>query len=190
MHQNAQHPHFFGYGSLVNRATHDHDGGQIITVRGWRRLWARAPGRDVAFLTVRPDPDGQITGLAAPVAAGDWTALDLREAAYTRIPIPTSDILQGPALDDLAIYAVPQADLGPASKDAPVLLSYIDVVFQGYLRETGPKGLAEFIRSTDHWDAPIKNDRAAPIYPRAQTITAAERDLIDASLRDLGAAVF
>ena len=49
-------PSFFGYGSLVNRATHDYPGAQPAQLHGWRRVWVRTDLRDVVFLSVRPDP--------------------------------------------------------------------------------------------------------------------------------------
>ncbi|MDX5384038.1 MAG: gamma-glutamylcyclotransferase, partial [Rhodobacterales bacterium] len=30
---------FFGYGSLVNRATHDYGQARAATLPGWRRAW-------------------------------------------------------------------------------------------------------------------------------------------------------
>jgi hypothetical protein len=66
-------------------------------------------------------------------------------------------------------------------------LSYIDVVVQGYLREFGEEGVARFFATTDGWDAPVADDRADPIYLRHQTLTRAERALVDRWLDDLGA---
>lgn len=48
-----------------------------------------------------------------------------------------------------------------------VLLSYLDVVVQGYFREFGRKGVVHFFEMTEGWHAPVLNDRANPIYPCA-----------------------
>ncbi|MEM9798035.1 MAG: gamma-glutamylcyclotransferase family protein [Pseudomonadota bacterium] len=161
-------PRFFGYGSLVNRRTHAYPGAQPLTVRGWRRAWRHTSLRPVAFLTAVPSA-GEIDGLAAEVPGADWAALDLREAAYLRAVLP-----EGPE-----IYHIPDGLHGPATEAHPILLSYIDVVVQGYLTEFGVAGVARFFETTDGWDAPIRDDRAEPIYPRAQVLAGEERSLVD-----------
>ncbi|MEO1425117.1 MAG: gamma-glutamylcyclotransferase family protein, partial [Pseudomonadota bacterium] len=66
-----QDPYFFGYGSLVNRATHAHDDAHPATLRGWRRMWRHTALRPVAFLTVVPAPGSRIDGLIAAVPGAD-----------------------------------------------------------------------------------------------------------------------
>ena len=75
---------FFGYGSLVNRHTHDYPDAQPVTIRGWRREWRMARSLSRTFLSVVPDADAQIDGLVARVPGNDWAALDLRETGYGR----------------------------------------------------------------------------------------------------------
>lgn len=41
-----------------------------------------------------------------------------------------------------------------------ILLSYLDVVVQEYLRVFGIDGLSHFFDTTDGWDTPVLNDRA------------------------------
>jgi hypothetical protein len=170
---------FFGYGSLVNVATHSYAEARPLTVRGWARAWRHTALRPVAFLTAVPEPGAEIDGLAARVPGRDWRALDLREAAYLRAPLP-----EGPA-----IYHIPEGLHGPATEAHPVLLSYLDTVAQGYLRVFGKPGLARFFATTRGWDAPILDDREAPVYPRAQRLTADEKALVDAMLAEVGARV-
>ncbi|WP_371156785.1 gamma-glutamylcyclotransferase family protein [Jannaschia sp. 2305UL9-9] len=160
---------FFGYGSLVNLGTHTYAGARRITVRGWARTWRHAAGRSHAFLTATPDAGGVIDGIAARVPNGDWSALDLREEAYIR-----TRLAEGPA-----IYHIPEGHHAPASVANPILLSYLDVVVKGYLTEFGEDGVARFFATTSGWDAPILDDRAAPLYPRAQQLTLAETALVD-----------
>ncbi|MFO6465830.1 gamma-glutamylcyclotransferase [Jannaschia sp. KMU-145] len=162
-------PRFFGYGSLVNRLAHAYPDAAPLTVGGWRRAWRHTPLRPVAFLTAVPDPGTRIDGLTAAVPAGDWLALDDREAAYLRASLP-----EGPA-----IYHIPDGLHGPATDTHPILRSYLDVVVQGYLAEFGPAGVAQFFATTDGWDAPIRDDRDAPLYPRAQRVSGEVTALVD-----------
>ena len=168
-------PSFFGYGSLVNRATHDYPAARPAQLIGWRRTWVRTDLRDVVFLSVRPDPGTTIDGLVAQVPNADWHALDLRETGYDRIPADGQvSVETGP----IAVYHVPEARQRRAG-DHAILLSYLDVVVQGFLREFGEAGVEAFFATTDGWDTPVRDDRAAPLYPRAQVLSAQERALTD-----------
>ena len=178
-------PFFFGYGSLVNRRTHAHDEAHAARVRGWRRAWRHTDLRPVAFLTAVPAPGAEIDGLIAGVPGADWRSLDLREAAYDRVA--AADVAH--ALDwrpEVSLYAIPEGRHGAPDRAHPVLLSYVDVVVQGYLNEFGEDGVARFFATTDGWDAPVADDRRDPIYLRHQTLARAERALVDRWLDDLG----
>ncbi len=176
----------FGYGSLVNRATLGATPAHKARITGWRRAWRHTDLRPVAFLTAVPDPDAEIDGLIAGVPDGDWAALDVREAAYLRVPAATVRHA-APVANDIQIYHVPEGLHGPATTLHPVLLSYIDVVVQGYLAEFGEDGVAQFFDTTDGWDAPILDDRQAPRYPRHQVLSAEETALVDTHLDRVGA---
>ena len=91
---------------------------------------------------------------------------------------------------EIHIYHAPADMHRPASEMRPVLLSYVDVVVQGYLREFGEDGVARFFETTDGWDAPMRNDRANPLYPRHQVLSAEETALVDDWLGRLGIAPF
>ena len=77
----------------------------------------------------------------------------------------------------------------PLGGGKPVLLSYLDCVAQGFNTVYGPDGVRDFFRTTTGWDTPILNDRAAPIYPRAQTLSDAETKLTDDNIKMIGAHV-
>ena len=181
-------PFFFGYGSLVNRATHDYPEAYTARLTGWRRVWRHTVLRPVAFLTAEPAPGVDIDGLIAAVPGNDWVALDLREHAYDRSPV--TEIRHAvPRPVAVQVYAIPEGRHGRPDQTHPVLLSYLDTVVQGYLREFGEAGVAHFFETTAGWEAPILDDRAAPIYPRHQRLSPDERALVQDWLRGVGARV-
>ena len=181
-------PHFFGYGSLVNRATHDYPVAQPARLTGWRRIWRHTATRTVAFLTVVPDDNTEIDGVIAGVPHDDWAALDERERHYDRIALSEDEIAEASTFD-LQIYRAKPARSAPPSVRHPILLSYLDVVVQGYLDTFGTSGVESFFQTTDGWDGPVLNDRPAPRYARHQVTTPQERDLTDMLLRGLSSQV-
>ncbi|MEM6341537.1 MAG: gamma-glutamylcyclotransferase family protein [Pseudomonadota bacterium] len=174
------HPLFFGYGSLVNRATHDYPDARTTRLDGWRRIWVRTEGREIAYLSARPSEGHEIDGLMAAVPNADWAELDLRETGYDRLRLGTNT--------NSWIYSVPEA-LHVASGDHVILLSYLDVVAQGFLREFGEKGVGDFFATTDGWDTPILNDRSDPRYPRHQMLSKTETEMVDDHLSALSARI-
>ena len=171
---------FFGYGSLVNGATHAYPGLQAARLGGWGRGWRRAQGRRVSLLTALPDGGG-IDGALARVPGGDWTALDAREMSYDRHPARARSGTEEVAA---AVYAV----AAPVpSHGAPILLSYLEVVVQGFLDLHGSAGARRFFDETDGWDAPIFDDRAAPLYPRHVPPSDEALAILSDGLRQVGA---
>ena len=180
-------PYFFGYGSLVNLATHNYGDPRPATLRGWRRLWCETSYRKAAFLSIAPAPGAQIQGLMARVKDGDWQALDAREAGYERQEAAhqiTHDLAQQVPCAVYAISLSKTAEEGPSS--APILLSYLDVVLQGFMQIYGELGARGFMDTTDQWDRPVLDDRAAPLYPRHQKLEHKQRQLVDALCKDYG----
>ena len=167
-------PYFFGYGSLVNRDTHSYPRAEPRSLAGWSRTWQGTGLRDVAFLTFVPTPGVTIEGLIAAVPNANWAALDERERAYARHAVEVE--APGP----VAIYAVEPKH--QADGDHPILLSYLDTVIQGYLKEFGDEGVQRFFQTTQGWDRPVLNDRRDPIYPRATVLSQAEQTLVDQEL--------
>ena len=181
---------FFGYGSLVNRRTHSYGGCQPATLTGWRRVWVSSTRRNRSFLSIEPHAGATVQGLVAEVPNADWTALDDREFAYFRSPV-TTRLLGETALSDrpAQLYQARAELIDSAPRKKPILLSYLDVVIQGYLEQFGTEGVAAFLETTAGWDAPVQNDRDAPIYGLHQRLTAAETALVDRCLADLSAQV-
>ncbi len=178
----------FGYGSLVNRATHDFQAVHLAELRGWRRAWRHTTLREVAFLNAVPAPGSTIKGLIVGVANSE-ASLDRREYAYSRTDV--SDNVDHPLERpiEIEVFAIPQGLHEKPSGDHVILLSYIDVVVQGYLREYGEAGVQDFFETTDGWDARIIDDRAAPRYPRHQVLDADQVALTDHWLDALSAVV-
>ncbi|MEM9427313.1 MAG: gamma-glutamylcyclotransferase, partial [Pseudomonadota bacterium] len=71
----------------------------------------------------------------------------------------------------------------------PILLSYIDVVVQGYFRIGGEVAVEAFFHTTDGWDAPVLDDRAAPRYPRHQSLSSEETALANDWLGRMNVAI-
>ena len=183
------HPaYFFGYGSLVNAATHHFEDPHPAQLTGWRRVWRHTTLREVAYLTVVPDAETTIDGVIAAVPAGDWAALDYRERAYARVPVSDRVTHTLPHAPQIAVYSVPQEAHSPATT-GQVYLSYLDVVVQGYLAAFGPDGVERFFRTTDGWDAQFVDDRAAPRYPRHCQLDPREQALVNDLLHDTQARI-
>ena len=176
---------FFGYGSLVNRSTHHFSPTYPARLTGWRRAWRSAEGRPFSFLTAIPDPHAALDGLIAAVLDDDWHALDQREAAYRRLDVTEDTVHDGRGIARVQVYAIDAGKHSAPRPECPVLLSYLDVVVQGYLQVFGEGGAALFFAVTQGWDAPILNDRAQPLYSRAKELTARERAFVDHALSDL-----
>lgn len=176
--------YFFGYGSLVNRATHVYAPAHVARLVGWRRRWVHTDGRGAPFLTGVRDAASVIDGLVAMVPGSDWAALDLREEGYLRHPVAVEGVVRA-----AQVYAVPAETVVVQEAPAPILMSYLDVVVQGYLREFGQAGAEDFFATTDGWEIPVLDDRASPRYPRHQALSGVERDLVDALLREVGGRV-
>ena len=172
----------FGYGSLVNAATHNAPLTPAL-LSGYRRVWHHTDLREIAFLSIEEAPGATIAGACQPVANDDFEALDLRETGYTR-----RDAVVSPSPGETVVYQVPkERRLGGAPH--PLIMSYIDVVVGGFLDVFGSDGVADFFATTDGWDVRILDDRTAPIYPRHLPLRAEVRDLTDAHLARLPAVV-
>ncbi|CUH64295.1 hypothetical protein TG4357_01195 [Thalassovita gelatinovora] len=171
----------------MNRQTHDYGEAHPARVFGWRRTWRHTALRPVAFLTAVPDPVTRIDGLIAAVPNGDWRALDAREHAYDRVDLTDLEDHPLPFTPKVAIYSIPAGKHGAPTMAHPILLSYLDVVVQGYHQEFGTEGVTRFFQTTDGWDAPILDDRTQPLYPRHQTLARSETRLVDRMLDDVGA---
>ena len=142
----------------------------------------------MAFLTVVRDENTEIDGVIASVPGSEWAELDERERHYDRVTLSEDEIFEASTID-LQIYQAKPAKSAPPSVRHPILLSYLDVVVQGYLDVFGTQGVEAFFETTDGWDGPVLNDRPSPRYGRHQVTTQRERDLTDVLLRCLSTQV-
>ncbi|MEM5472468.1 gamma-glutamylcyclotransferase family protein [Hoeflea sp. AS60] len=198
---------YFGYGSLVNRAT-------IATgvvaayparLKGWHRTWRARPDMEAdmgptpgvtlpealtpSLLTAHRAPGAAIDGLLVIDRADNLPVIDAREFRYHRRDISISDLEFTQTADangidpDIRLHVYEaRIEHPPTQGPSPILRSYLDAVMQGFLREFGPDGLHRFVTETDAFHMPIHEDRHAPLYPRAVTLLASESELFDLAL--------
>lgn len=176
------HPRFFGYGSLVNLATHDYPDPTPTTLTGWRRVWRSLNAAPVSLLSVEPCAATKLHGITADVPNADWAALDLREHAYTRQDVSAQ--FASPTV----VYQADPSMTGPTRHDHPILLSYLDVVIAGFTDVLGDTGPAHFFETTHDWGT-VLDDRDQPLYPRVQPLSDKTRNTVDAALKTLAVPV-
>lgn len=171
-------PYFFGFGSLVNTATHAYGETRPAHLPGWQRTWIQTQAHELAFLSVVPCAHSEIDGLMAVVPNADWAALDLRETGYDRLDISETINHALEYNPQVSLYSVRQ-NIDRHGPRKPILLSYFDVVVQGYYHVFGADGVDRFFQTTAAWDHPIIDDRNAPRYPRHQKLSMQETKLAD-----------
>ncbi|WP_310620229.1 gamma-glutamylcyclotransferase family protein [Flexibacterium corallicola] len=184
---------YFGYGSLVNERTLPKETTVIAgTLRGWVREWRGCSRwRDgsvdetsgLCVLTVRREPASLIKGAMVLDVAANLPKLDEREWHYSRIALNHGDFRADSAENipqGSFLYEVTDPYYEWGNDEFPVLLSYVDCVLAGFYRLWGESGLEHFMETTLGWDhVPVLNDRAAPLYPRAQVLSPELQQRID-----------
>ena len=177
---------YFGYGSLVNRATlrTAYVSAQPVRLHGWRRCWRpRHHGLlqegqpSASLLSARQVTDSVIEGLLVYDRAENLAAVDERERGYDRVAVPLDRLqMLGGAMPDCPVY-VYEAQTNGVSHDPhdPILQSYLDAVLQGFLAEFGKEGVRNFLATTDA----LRADRHEPIYPRAVRLSPEEQLFFD-----------
>ena len=193
---------YFGYGSLVNRATRP--GGEVALparLYGWQRVWghrvlsAQQPAdespRSCCSLTVQKltelgSEKGEnvpfIDGVVVNIPISELATLDQREAGYDRHALACTDFdLPGSCkAADIQVYVSNKAHRGSATEQFPILQSYIDCVLAGYCAVFEPSGMQQFVDSTRGWNGAIENDRSNPKYPRSVSLPHDQLALFDA----------
>ena len=182
---------YFGYGSLVNRATLPENFVNAIpaTLNGWRRHWQHRPEkdnipeklRDIALLSVHEDKETSIEGLLIIDRISNLPALEAREKMYDKTLFSGSEFRFKNKcikyLSNIPVYIFVARKPDPALDfgGLKLLRSYLDVVMQGYEREFGRVGVERFLQTTDNFPDCVLEDRELPIYPRHQNLTNDEK---------------
>jgi cation transport protein ChaC len=181
----------FAYGSLLNKNTLSFEASiELVILKGWVRQWRQiVPLKQakICALTISPDSNTSIEGILLKVDKETELSLNKREIGYDKTILNGIDLINQCANvqlnnDDAITYTSSTSTKAWASKEAPILLSYIDVVAKGYYDVFGKQGVIEFFNTTQGWHLPILNDRKKPIYPRATTHDKKFLDFIDQQL--------
>ncbi len=185
---------YFGYGSLVNRATHRTDiiGYSKVTLKGWRREWLARPNNSfgkVVLLSVKRCENSEIDGLVVIDHARNQASLDERESNYDRHIVAESSITEHNstigdintirAKEKTSIYVAIPFPQPEEYEQYRILRSYLDAVMQGYLNKFGQEGVARFVNSTDNFEIGVREDRKDPRYPRSVATTQKEQSLFE-----------
>ncbi|OYT17482.1 MAG: hypothetical protein B7C24_02355 [Bacteroidetes bacterium 4572_77] len=170
----------FGYGSLVNKSTWNFQTQmKQVELKGWTREWrqiVKLQGKEICALSIAPQPTSSIQGILLMSNKSIHDTLNNREIGYQTLslnpetifpPSCSNPIKISKETSDIITFAASESSKEWARKDAPILLSYIDVVVKGYFDLFGRKGVFDFFKSTKGWDLPILNDRKDPLYPRS-----------------------
>lgn len=185
---------YFGYGSLVNPATHRTPSLYFANARlhGWQRRWTARPDVNpapIALLTSSPDAanGAWLSGLLVFDHVDSLPALDAREAGYDRriVEQKAIDVVGVNVPHGCPIYAYEGRAPQRPDLEHVILQSYLDAVLQGYAQRYDADAVRTFIDTTGSFNMPILRDRAAPQYPRSVVLSEAERRLIDVATSEL-----
>lgn len=182
---------YFGYGSLVNRATLSASVVDASPARlsGWARRWRPRPdmpGFPAALLTVSRSQGAAMDGLVVFDRRENLETVDRREARYHRREIDPADVSTHKKIPSgCPLYVYEAMEELPVHREPPrILRSYLNVVMQGFLVEHGIGGVGRFVAETADFHVPIHEDSHAPVYPRHVAISDTERDLFHSLLVD------
>lgn len=166
----------FAYGSLLNKNTWSFEADlELVNLKGWIRQWRQVVQIDkgkICALTIYPNSNATIEGILLKVDEATELLLNGREIGYEKTILTGKNIIEQSTKKQLTketaiTYIGSKTTAVWASKEAPILLSYIDVVAKGYYDLFGWEGVINFFSSTQGWNLPILDDRDKPIYPRA-----------------------
>ena len=183
---------YFAYGSLVNRHTRPmHTRAQPARLNGWLRQWKHCmdtPSGKACALTAVPRVGSQIEGVLVLDRRDKLAEVDRRETGYKRerIVLQQSDIAVPITELETYIYVSTGDHNRWGTTEYPIWLSYVDCILAGCIDVWGRAGAERFIASTEGWQAPLLDDRAAPRYPRALALEETTRQVIDGLLKENG----
>lgn len=192
---------YFGYGSLVNRATRPAaELARPARLYGWRRVWGHrvqasadastGARQSCCSLSVEPLPSDTnshksdvpyIDGVIVTIPLDALPDLDQRESGYDRVQLSASefDLPDGCSEQFIHVYQSDSSHAGRSDSQHPILQSYIDCVLAGYCAVFEQHGMQHFVDSTVGWGGVIENDRDDPKYPRAVQLPQSQLDTMD-----------
>ena len=181
---------YFAYGSLVNRYTRaPHTEARPVRLAGWVRQWRHCietPNGKVCALTVVPRADSELDGVLVVDHREALAEVDRREVGYRREAI--SGVLPEAGIADNSvetyIYVSNSESLRWGSEEYPIWLSYLECALAGYIDVWERAGAERFMSSTEGWQTPVLDDRAAPKYPRAVALDKPTQEIIDGLLKE------
>lgn len=174
--------YIFGYGSLISSSSRRITGiaGDSVAVRvnGLERTWVGWKGTDMRAVAARPVTDACSNGVLFEVPESELFKFDERETHYVRTQLDLSQIdyvhgNQSLITAQCNVWVYLYDHQGRGLSDEPIVQSYLDVILLG-CQEITPTFAIEFIEQTLNWDV-WHDDRAKPVYPRAQLHDAAHQ---------------
>lgn len=147
----------FGYGSIINlksaNKTTKAKNLKPKTIFGFSREWnINIEGVNQTALGIIKKKGSKCNGVLVEV--DDLKEMDKREIGYNRVLVE----------DNIWVYIPKKTN--KATKDYPIVQSYVDVVLEGCFKISNDFA-KEFIDTTNGWKY-LVNDRENPKYPRAE----------------------
>ena len=173
--------YILGYGSLISSESRAKTGetGQVwpVKLHGFERHWSiMTPEFGMSSVAVVKAESRACNGVLIEVPEDQFALFDEREKGYQRTEIQRDQLApyQDEELPDGTFWVYRTEEVVEPHGDCPIALSYVDVILSGCL-EHGDDFVMDFLSLTQGWRNPLRNDRLAPLYPRAQTDLSTER---------------
>ena len=193
-----QNQFIFGYGSLIESQSRARTSPSAlyafpVNVAGIQRGWFDQVGGvslATTYLGGVPDPNSSCNGVIFQVSQQQRDAFDARETGYDRDQIDPKNITmlngtKSPPEGDIWFYANKKKQY--ASKEFPIVQSYVDICLNGCLELEATYPMAKeakfaetFLKTCSDWSKYWVNDR---IYPRRAFIYVPNANKIDTLIK-------
>ncbi len=162
--------YIIGYGSLMQKESREitHPNAKDVypvEVRGFKRVWGiQGKNYRTTFLTLIEDKNASLNAVYYPAADYDILEADEREMGYCRMLVP-KDNIEPLGLKDMPdgvywIYVKEGNKISPASKEYPIVQSYVDIFLNGCIEIGRTYRLPNFLERciTESYGWPTDND--------------------------------
>ena len=187
-----------GYGSLMNADSRARFSGieyQGIPVRvaGFERGWlTRSYHESQTYVGAVRRVGASLNAQLIPVLMNPSLAQRERDYLFTQVSPEfltfaldeQADKLLRHWLSERAIWICETTDAFEPDSEFPVSQTYVDTCLAGCLSHGGTTEATFFIRHTSCWPESFRDDRLAPVYPRAGRVDEATLKAIDALLAE------